>query len=145
MFYLIYFFMATWAWARRPWAVGGEGGKRGRVWRWCGLVVIGVDMRVWTPVRSSFPNIAWWVVHPDVIPSLLCRVPFPGLFLLIPLSIFTWVPAWLFPFKVLFPPVSFGTDPYVGNERGCFSTDEENYFKCFSSNRLGSVEIDVMK
>lgn len=89
----------------------------------------------------------YWMVggssRRNPLPSVPCA--FPGAIPSIPLSIFTWVPAWLFPFKVLFPPVSFGTNPYVGNERGCFSTDEENDFKCFSSNRLGSVEIDVMK
>lgn len=79
-------------------------------------------------------------------PLLLYHVPFPHA---VPLKssfgTFTWVSGWLFSFKVRFHPVSFGTDPYLGNERGCFPSDEENYFKCFSSNRLASVEIDVMK
>lgn len=79
-------------------------------------------------------------------PSLLCHVPFPqAVSLTSSFSIFAWVSDRLFSFKVRFQPVPFGTDPYLGNERGCFPSDEENYFKCFSSNRLASVEIDVMK
>lgn len=78
--------------------------------------------------------------------SLRCNVPFPQP---VPsdssFGIFTCVSAWLFSFKVHFHPVSFGTDRYLVNERACFPSDEENYFQYFSSNRLASVEIDLMK
>lgn len=50
-------------------------------------------------------------------------------------GVFAGLPAWLLSVKVCFHLVSFCSDPSLGNKRGCFPSDEENYFKCFSPNR----------